>query len=586
MKRTAAGPHSIGLLLSGAMCSLPFLIPYHQLPVLSFYPEWLAAGLGVCAALAALVPRGAATASFPSPALWLAGFALFLLVRTADPAQPYPQISLLAALYVVFAVLMIWLGAQLAGVLGHERVALVLAASLLAGALANALAGVIQLCGRPAVLEDIVAQLSGGRAYGNIAQANLYANYLALGQCALLYLWYRLRVRTAYAVPAALLLAVASALSASRSAILFAAWIALLGALAGRFDAGPNGRRLKWAGYLVAAGMLAAYFSASSLGSLRPEVEPGSDPRWQIYALGWRVFAAAPIFGVGAGGFAGAAFAHGLEPSLTRIGEVLTSPHDLPLHLLAEAGIVGAVLVLGALAVWGRQLARHCLANPPPALWWVVAASGVELIHSLVEFPFWSADFLGVAALLLGVGVASGAPTRSRLAPERIAAASCCAALVFALVALLRDYVRLDATRITGSAVTLASPADARRDSATLESVSRGLLAPVAELWIVLGAPLDRSDLSAKLAISGRVAAAWPSQAAVVRRSVFLALNGDAEDARALLERALRTFAHLRPAIIAILEEASVADADALRPLLLRARGTATESSNAFERRK
>jgi hypothetical protein len=465
-------------------------------------------------------------------------------------------------------------------------VALVLAASLLAGALANALAGVIQLCGRPAVLEDIVAQLSGGRVYGNIAQANLYANYLALGQCALLYLWYRLRVRTAYAAPAAILLAAASALSASRSAILFAAWIALLAALAGRFGAGPDGRRLKWAGYLVAACMLAAYFGAAWLGPLRSEAGPGSDPRWQIYALGWRVFAAAPVFGVGAGGFAGAAFAQGLEPSLTRIGEVLTSPHDLPLHLLAETGIAGAALVLGALAVWGRQLARRCLADPPPALWWVVAASGVELIHSLVEFPLWSADFLGVAALLLGVGVGSGAPTRSRLVPGRIAAASCCAALIFALAALLRDYVRLDATRITGSTVTLAGAADARRDAATLRKLTRGLLAPLAELWIVLGAPLDRSDLAAKLAMSGRVVTFWPSEAVVARRSALLALNGDAEGARALLERALRTFAHPRPAMIAILEEASVADADALRPLLLAARGTDTEPSKAFERRK
>jgi O-antigen ligase len=586
VKRTAAGPHSIGLLLSGAMCCLPFLVPYHQLPVLSFYPEWLAAGLGVCAALVALVPRGTATVPFPTPALWLAGFALFLLVRMADPAQPYPQISLLAALYVVFAVLMMWLGAQLAGMLGHERVALALAAALLAGALANALAGVIQFCGRPAVLEDVVAQLSGGRAYGNIAQANLYANYLALGQCSLLYLWHRLQVRTAYAVPAAIFLAAASALSASRSAILFAAWIAILGALAGRFDAGADGRRLKWAGGLVAACMLVAYFSASSFGSLRHEAEPGSDPRWQIYALGWRVFASAPIFGVGAGGFAGAAFAQGLEPSLTRIGEVLTSPHDLPLHLLAETGIAGAVLVLGALIVWGWQLARRCRANPQPALWWVVAASGVELIHSLVEFPLWSADFLGVAALLLGVGVASGASTRSGFAPGRIAAASCCVALVLALAALLRDYVRLDATRITGSAVTLAHPADARRDAATLRKLTRGLLAPLAELWIVLGAPLDRSDLAAKLAISGRVVTFWPSQAVVVRRSVFLALNGDAEGAGVLLERALRAFPQLRSATMTILEEASVTDADALRPLLLAARGTATQPSSAFERRK
>lgn len=564
----AAGPHSIGLLLAGAMCSLPFLIPYHQLPVLSFYPEWLAAGLGVCAALVVLVPRGAATASFPTPALWLAGFALFLLVRMADPAQPYPQISLLAALYVVFAALMMWLGAQLAATLGADRVALVLATALLTGALANALAGVIQLCGRPAVLEDIVAQLSGGRAYGNIAQANLYANYLALGQCALLFLWYRFRLRTAYALPAAILLAVASALSGSRSAIIFAAWIALVGVLARRFDPSPNGRRLKWAANLVAGGVLVAYFGASWSGSMRPETGPEGDPRWQIYELAWRVFASAPISGVGAGGFPGAAFAAGLDPSITKSGEVLTSAHDLPLHLLAETGIVGATLVLGCLAVWGWQLARRYVSSPQPALWWIIAAAGVELLHSLVEFPLWSADFLGVAALLMGVGSGHLASSRSRVAAGRVAAAGCCVTLAFALAALLRDYVRLDATRITGSAVTLAGPEDGRRDSATLRSVTRGLLAPVAELWIVLGAPLDRSDLAAKLAMSGRVAAVWPAEAVVVRRSVFLALNGDAEDARTLLERSLRSFPHLRPATIAILEQASTADAGALEPLL------------------
>ena len=569
MNDTTTRAGSAGLLLAGAMCLLPFLIPYHQLPVLSFYPEWFAAGLGVCAAVVVLARRSSVTVSAPSPALWLLAFALILALRMADPGQPYPQISLLGVCYVFFAALMIWLGAQLAAALGPDRVAMVLATALLAGALANALAGVIQFCGRPAFLEDVVARLNTNRAYGNIAQANLYANYLALGQCALLFLWYRARLRTTYALPAAILLAVASALSGSRSAIIFAAWIALVGALAPRFDPSPNGRRLKWAANLVAGGVLVAYFGASWSGSMRPETGPDGDPRWQIYELAWRVFASAPIYGVGAGGFAGAAFAAGLDPSLTSSGEVLTSAHDLPLHLLAETGILGATLVLAGLGVWGWQLARRYVSSPQPALWWIIAAAGVELLHSLVEFPLWSADFLGVAALLIGVGSGHEASTGSRIAVTRVAATGCCVALAFALAALLRDYVRLDTTRITGSAVTLASAEDARRDSATLRSVTRGLLAPVAELWIVLGAPLDRSDLAAKLAISGRVAAAWPSEAVVVRRSVFLALNGDTEDARALLERSLKTFPHLRPATIAILEQASTVDAAALAPLLV-----------------
>lgn len=63
---------------------------------------------------------------------------------------------------------------------------------LLAGALANAAAGVIQFYDRPALLENIVAALhhnpQHNGAYGNIGQANLYANYLALGGTALLIL--------------------------------------------------------------------------------------------------------------------------------------------------------------------------------------------------------------------------------------------------------------------------------------------------------------------------------------------------------------------------------------------------------------
>ena len=44
---------AIGLLLAGSLFLLPFLIPYHQQPVLSFFPEWLAAALGIAATLAA-----------------------------------------------------------------------------------------------------------------------------------------------------------------------------------------------------------------------------------------------------------------------------------------------------------------------------------------------------------------------------------------------------------------------------------------------------------------------------------------------------------------------------------------------------
>lgn len=552
MLEATRGPYAIGLLLAAAMCTLPFLVPYHQLPILSFYPEWLAAAMGISAALCTLAWRGGAVEPLPAPSLWLVALALYFLAR-AFAGQAYPQIGVLAACYVVFAALMVWLGVQLASGLGAERVCTALSVALLAGALANALAGAIQFYARPALLEDVVADLAGRRAYGNIAQANLYANYLALGQCALVFLGYQRRVPGVLTLLIAMVLAGASALSGSRVTILFAGWIALLGALSYRFAPSADVRRLR-SGALVAAGcILVMHFMVPwlnyALGLHRAgesaldrisTLAGSGEPRWEIYSLGLRVFSAAPMLGVGLGAFPGAAFDLGLDPALTQFG-VLTSPHNLPLHLLAETGVPGGALCLGALCAWGWRLAGRL----SPALWWSIAVVGVELLHSMLEFPLWSADFLGVTALAMGVGLAPASSSRPMVGAVRTACVGGCAVLMLALVALLGDYVRLDSTRITGSAVTLASPADAKRDAATLRGLARGLLASVAELWIVQGAPLDRRDLSGMLERSARVATFWPSNDVIVRRAAFLELDGRAEEARALRERAVRTYPHL-----------------------------------------
>jgi O-antigen ligase len=575
------------LLLAGGMCLLPFLIPYHQQPVPSFFPEWLAAALGAAAALTLLASRSfGAKAALPAPALWLAAFALFLALRAASGGLAYPQASLLAALYVLYAVLMIQLGAQLAAAHGIERMAAVLAAFLLVGALANAAAGVIQFYGRPALLEDVIAELRGRRAYGNIAQVNLYANYLALGAASLSYLWSRARLHTASAAVALGLIAVASALSGSRSALLYALWFAALAPIAARVPERIEARRLKQGSLAAAAVIAFAHLAVPWLNTVfqagrgagvverfaGPAAEAG-EPRLAIFAAALRVFAEAPLTGAGLGEFAGAAFALGLEPSLTRIAQVWTSPHNLPLQLLAEAGVIGAILALGAVGAWGLRLVRRYRAEPGPGLWWAAAAAGVGLLHSLIEFPLWSAHFLGVTALLLGAAAARAirAPALARWA--RGGACAAVAAIAFALAVLLRDYVQLDTVRVTGTTPTLAPAAQVQRDAATMHALRAGLLGPQAELWLLLGAPLDRNGLADKLAMSERVARVWPANAVIVRRAVFLALDGRTQEARALLGRALHTFPQARGATLAILEQALPADAAAVGALLEAAKG-------------
>src|SRR5882672_94012 len=584
----------MSLLLAGSLCLLPFLLPYHQQPVLSFFPEWLAAALGIAASLTLLVGRGVPAVSFvslPVPGRWLIVFAVFLAVQAASGGHAYSQLPLLAALYVLYAVLMIWLGAQLTAALGIERVAMVLAAFFLIGALANSLAGVIQFYGRPRLFEDIIAELRGNRAYGNIAQANLYANYLALGEGALLFLWVRARVRTAYALPALALLLIASSLSGSRGALLYALWYGALGLLAVRVQDGEGARRLKFAACGVAVAALSAHFVVPWLNDVLHLGPPGegtldrilaspgehAEPRRRAWMIALRAFIGAPLAGVGMGEFAGAAFELGLDPSLTRLGEVWTSPHNLPLHLLAETGLMGAVLVLGSLCAWGWQAARRYGTDRGVASWWILAAVGIEMIHSLTEFPLWSAQFLGVTALLMGAGarIETGSSAVSRAG--WIAPAAICGSLSLALGFALRDYMRLDVTLITGTRVTLTAPAQVHRDAETMRELTRGLMAPLVELWIVIGAPLDRSDLAGKLTMSGRVVRYWPAHAVVARRAVFLALDGKAEKARSLLARALQTFPHRLDATLLILEQARAADPGAIEPLLAMAKAACTD---------
>ena len=577
---------AVSLLLAGSLCLLPFLVPFHQPPILSFQAEWLAAALGIAAALAASAVRGARVASIPFPARWLVAFALFLGAQPAIGHAIYPQLPLIGALYVLYAALMIWLGAQLADSCGMERAAVALATCLLAGALANAAAGAIQFYGRPALLEDIVAELPyRAGAFGNIAQANLYANYLALGATALLFLWERGKLRTGYAHAAAILLACACALSGSRSSLLYAFWFALLGLLAGR--ARQDGRRLKIAACSLAMVFLAAHVAVPWLNatfelgtSAKSAIErslsvlpENVELRWELWLLAWRVFADAPVLGAGFGEFAGAAFGSGLAPAMTQFGnEVWSSPHNLVLHLLAETGALGGGLALAGLCTWWWQAGRRYLAAPQPALWWVIAAVGIEAIHSMFEFPLWSVHFLGVTALLMGLGTRPGTSSGAASRVTRTAAIAVCITLSLALAMLLRDYVRLDSTRITGTSVTLASTEDAERDAGVMRALARGPLAPVTELWIILGTPPDRNDLAARLEMSGRVARYFPANAVIVRRAVFLAFDGNATKARALLAQAVHLFPRQCKSTMAILEQALASDRSAIEPLLTQAK--------------
>ena len=315
-------------------------------------------------------------------------------------------------------------------------------------------------------------------------------------------------MRTAYTLAAAVLLAWACALSGSRGALLYALWFALLGAFAGLTQTGIEAHRLKFAAYGLAGILLAAQVAVPWLndalqlgpanqGAFERLAEISSDHsevRWLLWRLAWHIFANAPIAGVGIGEFAGAAFSSGLPPGLTQFDDVVfTSPHNLVLQLLAETGALGAFLALGCLCTWWWQAGRRYFAASEPVMWWIIAAVGIEMIHSMVEFPLWNTHFLGVTALLMGLATRPGTNSRTASRFAYAAVAGTCVALTLTMAMLLRDYVRLNATSSIETPLTRAGAAAAERDAAVMRSLTRGPLAPAAEYRIILGASLVRA---------------------------------------------------------------------------------------------
>jgi O-antigen ligase len=567
------------------MCVIPFLQPRHYPPLRTFYDEWFAFALGTGAIAMAAAVRRDRHAGVPGLAFWLVAFALVLALRAVAGQPAYLQGPLLWAIYALFAGLLIALGHDLAAHLGRERVCDALAAFLLAGASLNAVAGILQVMGIPRQIDDFVSYLHGARAIGNIGQANLYANYLALGQASLAYLIVRGRMGWVAASAMGLLLTTGAALAGSRSSILFAVLFVILGCAAlYRVRNGSNRTLAAFASILAIAGVALKWVVPAGLEllgiSIEGGIDRGSSADWASdrdeslslrilgLELGLRLFANAPWFGVGPGEFAGAAFALGL-PSELAANSIWTSPHNLVVQLLAETGIVGALVVCAGLWTWARRAVPAFLVRPDPAGWWLLACTGIGMIHALLEYPLWYAHFLALTALIMGIGAPAQVPVRPAFARTFLIASAIAGSALLAVT--LRDYLRFDLASPVFAGRSLASDAEIARDRNTLRQVARGLLAQRAELWLFLAFPLDGNDLPEKLLVGERQLRTWPARDVVLRQCIFLALAGRDAEARQLLAIAMRTFANRHNAIRDAISAAPEAARAVLRPVLQRA---------------
>jgi O-antigen ligase len=537
----------ISLALAGLMWVLPFLHYRHQYPLTTFYQEWWSALLGVLA-LTLLVARDYwQQPQVPRIAQLPVALIVLVLLQSALGKVAYFDQALLYVLYLLFAAMLVLLGARLRECFGMERLALVLAICLLVGAEASALIGVLQHFRWHTPLDAVVVVKVSAGVYGNVAQPNHFANYIALGLVSLGLLLQQNRLKARYVVLLALPLLFVMTLSGSRSSWLYLLFMSGLAWWWARHDAVQ--RPLLHYSLLLLAGfglmhlvvqlpfMAGAGDSVNTMQRLLgPDVSGGI--RLYLWREAWLMFSQSPWLGVGFGQFAWHHFQ--LLPVLQQgnIQGLYNNAHNLVFQLAAETGLAGLLALFVSLGVWLYGLRR---APFDAAHWWGCAALGVLAIHSLLEYPLWYAYFLTVAALLLG----ALDQTRYQLELRRMGRLSVAAIILLGLMTLaqlLSSYQQLEQTlRIRPASAADRGSFERMRDG--LAAVQGGsLLSPYAELFMSSLIEVSDERLKEKLELNTRVMRFVPIGMVVYRQSLLLALAGRQDQARITLEQAIWSY--------------------------------------------
>ncbi|HEY5292722.1 MAG TPA: Wzy polymerase domain-containing protein [Burkholderiales bacterium] len=571
---------------------LPFLNPYHFYPLTNFYTEWLALVLGLCALLPLSVKRFWDEVEIPTLALWLLGFAALLVAQMFLLDIGYPELSLLGALYVIWAALLVWLGRVLAKSCAMEEVAVLLAAMLLLGGLLNAGAAVLQFYGIGSLLEPFVARLIGVRgAFGNFGQNNHFADYVTLALISVLYLQIKGRLSwLAVAACAGIFLYVLS-LSGSRGT-----WLYLLAVLALSlwFRGRPGEPGVRRAAVALVALLLLFTLLQYGMGEsalltgasgtpitpgerimadltsgVSPEMGgPGVATRIYMWHQALLMLFRQPLLGVGFSQYAGVFFEQAAELSRYHIPNYDRNAHNALMQLLAETGLVGAGLVCAGLGSWLLGLRRRFSATAET--WWLLCLLSVLFAHSMIEYPLWHADFLGVAAVLLGMG--SERCIRLRLtALSRYAFPLMVMIGLFTAGSVLRSYRDLELAMYP-RVLPANQEQVAERNEALLKLHRDTLLAPYVELTYAGIMLADRNNLQDKLALNRRVLRYLPVPELAYLQVQLLGLNGERDAALLQLDRAAAVFPYRLKDFVPIIEKAAQREPEALGEIARKAR--------------
>lgn len=541
----------ISLVLVGLMWAFPFLHYRHENPLTSFDQEWWSAMLGVLALTLLLAREYWVRPEIPRIAQFPAALIVVLLLQLVLGKVAYFNQALLYALYFLFATLLMMLGARLRDCFGLTKLAQVLAIFLLIGAELNALIGVLQHFQWHTFLDTVIARDLSGGIYGNLAQPNHYADYIALGSVSLGLLFQQRILRPGYVILLALPLLFAMTLSGSRSSWLYMALMTFMAWWMARRE-GTMKPLLRYSALLVVGFglmhvLVQMHFMAGAgngtntvqrLLAYNGGGDTGGSIRLYLWHEAWLMFAQSPWLGVGFGQFA---WHHFQMLPLLRANNILglyNNAHNLVLQLAAEAGIPGLLALLVSAGIWLYGIRRVTLTA---SHWWGYSLLGVLAIHSMLEYPLWYVYFIGVAALLLG----AFDETRYRLALRDIGRLAMLAILLLGFLTLLQlrsGYRQLKNTLALSSVSGGVASNFPLIRTGLIAAYNQPLLSPYAEMYMFTYTELNADRIKQKIALGSNVVHFLPIAPVVYRQALFLAQGGELAQAEQLWEQAIWSY--------------------------------------------
>lgn len=396
--------------------ALAAMIPWHYSPQTVFFAE-LAVAACLLPACWRPDPEGR-----PASRFLLGGLALAALLAAVWPGRSG---GLGYTVYLAVLCLAYLCGGQNA----DRALPVTVAFGLLAGALLQSLAGLIQLIGwNPG---GLVMQKLYQQAFGNVGQANHYGDLVCLGMASLCFLHGRGLVKLPLVLGLSAWLALAAAASASRSVWLYTFVFLMLGLWTQwRGDAAARrvGQLLLVSAILsVMAQMLVGYGHVLDVFGVTSSLERAGDAgsngqRLYNWHAAWLAIAGHPWLGQGPGTFYKASIDAMAQTAPAGFPKFAEHAHNLPLNLAAEFGVPMAIFLCLLAASWAL---RHLLWPATASSVWALAVAGVIFLHSMVEYPLWYLYFIVPLGLCMGAADAETRGLRAVRVPQWCAALAC-----------------------------------------------------------------------------------------------------------------------------------------------------------------